>query len=71
MANKSNGRTSFEIELQKDVEYIKKTIKELKDAQAHNFVTKAEFEPIKNIMYGMIGTILTGVIAAVLAVILI
>lgn len=68
---RSNGRTSFEIELQKDVEYIKKTIKELKDAQQHDFVTKAEFEPIKRIMYGMIGTVLTGVVAAVLALIFI
>ena len=69
MAN--NGRTSFEIELQKDVEYIKKTIKELKDAQQHNFVTKAEFEPIKRIMYVMTGTILTAVVVALLALVLI
>lgn len=65
----NNGRTSFEIELQKDVEYIKKTIKELKDAQQHNFVTKEEFEPLKKLMYGLVGTILTGVVVAVLAVI--
>ena len=67
----SNGRTSFEIELQKDVEYIKKTIKELKDAQQHNFVTKEEFEPLKNLMYGLVGTVLTGFVIAILAVIFI
>ena len=67
----NNGRTSFEIELQKDVEYIKKTIKELKDAQQHNFVTKEEFEPLKNLMYGLVGTVLTGFVIAILAVIFI
>lgn len=65
----NNGRTKFEIELQKDVEYIKKSLDELKKNQNHNFVTKAEFEPIKKIIYGLVGLILAGVVTSILAVI--
>ena len=40
-----------------------KDIHELKT----NYVTKTEFFPIKNIVYGMVGTILLSVIVALIA----
>lgn len=38
-----------------NIEYIKSDIKDLKDAQQKNFVSKDEFYPIKRAVYWMIG----------------
>lgn len=58
------------IALQKDVEYIKKEISEIKALVENKYVTMAEFQPIKNIVFGMVGLVLVSVVGGLLAIVL-
>lgn len=51
-----------------NIEYMKNDIKEIKQAQQQNYVTKDEFYPIKRAVYWMIGAL--GAIASALVVFL-
>jgi hypothetical protein len=42
-------------------------IQDVRDEMTGNFVQKNEFLPVKNIVYGMVGLILTSVAVAVVA----
>jgi hypothetical protein len=50
-----------------DINYIKEKIDELCKRMESDYVTKAEFDPIKRIVYGMVGLILVGVVGGLLA----
>lgn len=55
--------------LANDISYIKKDISEIKDSikdLSDKYVTKEEFAPIKNIVYGMVGLILTAALVAMM-----
>lgn len=67
--NQSEGRTDNELLTRIDERTIQlvKELHELKDNQRLNYVTHTEFNPIKNIVYGMVGTILLSALAAILA----
>lgn len=56
-----------DIGVSKDIEYIKKDLMEIKKMISDHYVTRTEFEPIKKIVYGLIALTLTGVVTAVLA----
>jgi len=56
--------------IQNDLSYIKKEIGEIKGLVQEQYVTKNEFEPIKKIVYGMIGLILIAVVGALLALVI-
>lgn len=47
--------------IQKDIEYIRKAIDEIKASQKM-YVTRAEFLPIKILVYGFVAIILSGVV---------
>jgi hypothetical protein len=66
---KENGNgTKVTLEyIRRDIEEIKEDIKDLKD----DFITRAEFEPVKKLVYGIVALVLTGVISAVLGLVLI
>lgn len=49
-----------------DISYIKNEVTEINKKLASEYVSKAEFEPIKKIVYGLVGIILTGVIVAII-----
>jgi hypothetical protein len=53
-----------------DITYIRKDIEEIKLKMKSDFVTQAEFAPIKSVVYGLVGTTLTGVLGAILALII-
>lgn len=53
-----------------DICYIKNDIKEIKGKLEQDYVTQEEFKPIRNIVYGMVGLILTGVVGAMVALVL-
>ena len=42
-------------------------IQDLRDEVKQTYVTKDEFTPVRMVAYGLVGTILTGVVIAVLA----
>lgn len=49
----------------KDIEYIKDSIKVINRKLDKDYVTKMEFEPVKRIVYGMVGIILVAVLSGV------
>lgn len=49
---------------------LARDFKQLKESVESSYVTQLEFEPIKRLMYGMVGIALTSVILAVLAIVL-
>lgn len=53
--------------LQKDVSYIKDKVNAVEKKMDDQYVSKVEFEPIKRLVYGMVGLVLTSVFAAIIA----
>lgn len=53
-----------------DLEYIKRDIGEIKQTLKADYVTREEFSPIRSIVYGMVGLILTAVIGALVALVI-
>lgn len=56
--------------MQKDLEYIRKSVDELKKTVGENYVTRSEFEPIKKGFYAFVSVILLGVIGAMMALVI-
>jgi hypothetical protein len=56
--------------IKKDVEEIKGDIKDIKQDYLTSKQFKSEFEPVRNVVYGMVATILLTVLAAVLYIII-
>lgn len=54
-------------EMKRDISDLKKEMKERNDG----LVTKAEFAPVRNIVYGMVSLILIGVLSAIIALVVI
>ena len=50
-----------------DVQYIKQEVTEINKKLAQDYVQKAEFDPIKKIVYGMVALILMAVVGALVA----
>lgn len=65
----NNNRTNLDV-IQNDISYIKQDIKEIKDSVVTSYVTKDQFEPIKRVVYGLVGLILTSVVIAVVTLVL-
>lgn len=53
------------------VRSIENSVDEIKKKLDDNYVTQQEFEPIKKLVYGLVGLILTGVILALLGLVII
>lgn len=56
-----------------NIEHIKDSILEIKGAIKFvkgEYVTKTEFRPVKNIVYGLVGAILISVIGAILVLVI-
>lgn len=56
--------------IQKDLEYIKANVDDIKHKMEQDYVTQEEFKPIRNIVYGTITLILTGVVGALLTLVI-
>lgn len=56
--------------LRKDISYIQKDISEINTKLDNKYVTVETFEPIKRIVYGLVGLILIAVVGAILALII-
>lgn len=64
-----NDETSIAL-IAKDIEYIKTDVKDIKDKLESHYVTTEEFDPIKKIVYGIVALVLTGVVGALLALVI-
>ncbi len=49
---------------------IEEDIKDVNDKLESNYVTQDQFEPVKNIVYGMVASILLAVVGAIIALVL-
>lgn len=54
----------------KDVSYMKEKLDEVDGKLNSHYVTKEEFEPIKKVVYGLVGIILVAVVGAVVSLVL-
>lgn len=53
-----------------DISYLKDDVREIKTQITSNYVTKDQFEPVRRLVYGTVGIILTAVIVAVVALVI-
>ncbi len=56
--------------ISESVKYLVKGVDEIKDKLEKEYITQDQFEPVKKIVYGLVGTILLGVIGAIMALVL-
>lgn len=56
--------------INKDLEFIKSNVSSIAKKMEDGYVTKSEFDPIKKIVYGMVGLVLTGIVIAVLSLVI-
>lgn len=64
MANTNNDVLETTLKyIQRDIEEIKGDIKDMKE----DYITQAEFKPVKSLVYGLVSLTLTAVVGALLA----
>lgn len=56
--------------IQNDLAYIKRDIAEIKQEVTNGYVTRTEFEPIKKLVYGLVGIILVSFAGAVVSLVI-
>lgn len=74
MPQRGSTRTNMEdtqmAVMANDLGYVRKAVDVLNEKIDHNYVTKAEFEPIRKLVYGLVGLILIAVVGAVMTLVL-
>jgi len=53
--------------IQNDLTYIKEKINAVDTKVSNSYVSKEEFEPVRKIVYGLVGLILVAVVGALVA----
>lgn len=53
-----------------DISYIKRDVADIKDKLENNYVSKDEFTPVRNIVYGLVGILGIATVGAILKLIL-
>ena len=53
--------------IETDLKYIRRDLDKIMEKLDKNYVTKDEFAPVQKIVYGLVTLILTGVVLALLA----
>jgi hypothetical protein len=56
--------------LKNDLEHITKLVEGINSTLKADYVTREEFSPIKSIVYGLVGIVLTSVIGALVALVI-
>lgn len=56
--------------IQNDIGYIKKQVDAIDEKVSEHYVSRVEFEPIRRIVYGLVGIILVAVAGAVVSLVL-
>ena len=64
-----NNETSLALMAQK-ITFIDENVKDIKTKLEADYVTKDQFEPIKRIVWGLVGLILTAVVVSLMALII-
>lgn len=53
-----------------DINYIKRDVADIKGSISRDYITRQEFEPVKRVVYGLVGLILIAVVGGLLALII-
>jgi thiosulfate reductase cytochrome b subunit len=53
-----------------NIRYLRDDVTDIKKKLEDDYVTVAEFDPIKKVVYGLIALLLTGVVGALLAIVI-
>jgi subtilase family serine protease len=56
--------------VQNDITNIKEDVKDIKETIKNDFITEAEFDPVKKVVYGLVALILVAVVGALIALVL-
>ena len=56
--------------IKRDISYIKRELREINNKLEKAYITKKEFDPVKSIVYGMIGLILLTVGGAIVSLVI-
>jgi len=56
--------------LQQGVGFIKEEVKSINNKLEKDHITRDQFEPVRNLVYGLVGLMLTAVIVGLMAVII-
>lgn len=56
--------------IETDIKSIKMTVNEIKEKLENDYVTQETFKPIRNLVYGTVSIFLTGVVGALIALVL-
>ena len=68
---KTNNDLSTQVAIvANDVSYIKEEVRDIKILVQQDYVTKAEFDPVKKLVYGLVALILTAVMVALISLVL-
>lgn len=70
MAAKETQSTKLAV-IANDISYMKSDIHDIKSNVQQGYVTKDEFDPIKKIVYGLVGLILIAVVGALLSLVVV
>lgn len=68
---KDIDRAKSDGQLSSDILYIKTKVETIEQKLEKNYVTHEEFQPVKNLVYGLVGLILTSVILALVALVIV
>lgn len=68
--SEQSPETTFAL-ISQQLTYIKEKVDDIDENVKCNYVSKHEFSPVRNIVYGLVGLILTGVIIGLLALVII
>ena len=68
-ATRKTDKTSLAV-MANNIEHIRKDVEDIKKTLHADYVTRFEFEPIKRLVYGVVGLILVAVITALLSLVL-
>ena len=66
MTSNQSDETKLAV-MQTDLTYIKEKLNAVDTKVSTHYISKEEFEPIKRIVYGMVGLILVAVVGALVA----
>ncbi len=61
----ASSRADFKI-MSNDIGYMRQDVLDIKMSLQNSYVTKDQFDPVKKLVYGMTGLILTAVIVAIM-----
>lgn len=66
---KNKKNVNYEL-VHNDIKYIRRDVEEIKELISKEYVTKTEFNPIKNLVYGLVSVIMLSVVAGLMTLIL-